>query len=69
MEATASQPECLEDTKALTRGRSYIVFDPYTLNVIAHRIEPEDESDFRPLLDLIAGTNSGPLSSTSSPAP
>jgi hypothetical protein len=66
-EAAASIPECLGDSKLLMRGKSYIAFEPSTPRVIARRIEPEDESDFRPLLGLIAGTTSG--ESSSPPAP
>ncbi len=66
-EASASSPACLDDSTVLTRGKSYIVFEPSTPRVIARRIEPEDESDFRPLLGLIAGTTSGGPSSTPVP--
>ena len=67
VEAAAARPECLRDFKVLTRGRSYIVFEPSTPRVIARRIEPEDESDFRPLLGLIAGTTSGESSTGPTP--
>jgi len=63
---TAFTQECLEDLKILSRGNSYIIFDPTQPRVIARRIEPEDEADFRPLLGLISGTTAG---GASSPAP
>ena len=58
-EANASSADCLSDFKMLLRGNSYIIFEPSQPRVVARRIEPEDESDFRPLLGLIAGTTGG----------
>lgn len=58
-EANASSDECLNDLKMLVRGNSYILFDALVPRVIARRIEPEDESDFRPLLGIIAGATDG----------
>lgn len=65
-EDTAFTQECLADLKMIMRGNSYIIFDPSSPRVIARRIEPEDEADFRPLLGLISGTSPG---DTSSPTP
>lgn len=56
LEANASSDNCLNDLKMLVRGDSYIIFDSVVPRVIARRIEPADESDFRPLLNAIAGT-------------
>lgn len=58
-EASAQTDECRNGLKMLTRGDSYILFDPATPRVISRRIEPEDEADFRPLLQLITGTATG----------
>ncbi|HET9476929.1 MAG TPA: hypothetical protein VFP63_05535 [Dehalococcoidia bacterium] len=55
-EGNASSPTCLNDLKMLVRGSSYILFDATIPRVISRRIEPEDESDFRQLLDAITGT-------------
>jgi hypothetical protein len=68
-EAAASTPGCLSDSKLLLRGKSYIAFDPSIPRVIARRIEPEDESDLRPLLGLISGTTSDESSSAPAPTP
>jgi hypothetical protein len=67
-ESTALTSDCVNDSKVLIRGKSYILFEPSTPRVIARRIEPEDESDFRPLLGLIAGTTGGESPLTPSPA-
>lgn len=58
-EASAQTDECKNGLKMLTRGDSYILFDPAIPRVISRRIEPEDEADFRPLLQLITGTATG----------
>ncbi len=68
-EANASSAQCANDLKMLVRGNSYILFDPAQPRVIARRIEPEDEDDFRPLLGLIAGTSGGGTSNEESPGP
>lgn len=68
-EANASSPECASDLKMLVRGDSYILFDLAQPRVIARRIEPEDEGDFRPLLGLIAGASGSGTSSEASPGP
>ena len=65
-EETALSDACLNDLKMLVRGNSYILFDPAAARVIARRIEPEDESDFRPLLAIIAG-NTGSVTPSESP--
>lgn len=68
-EANAASADCLNDLKVLMRGDSYIIFEPATPRVVARRIEPEDESDFRPLLGLISGTTGGESPSPVAPAP
>lgn len=70
-EVTASSPDCADDLKLLTRGNSYILFDAGGERVIARRIEPDDEADFRPLLGLISGTTGADSSNeeTQSPGP
>lgn len=68
-EANAFSPNCVNDIKMLLRGNSYILFDPSAPRVVARRIEPEDESDFRPLLGLISGTTGGESPSPEAPAP
>lgn len=68
-ESTAWTGECLNDLKMLVRGDSYILFDTDPVRVIARRIEPEDETDFRPLLGLISGNPGGVSNGEGSPAP
>ncbi len=65
-EAAALTPQCANDLKMIARGNSYILFDPTVPRVVARRIEPEDDKDFRPLLGLISGTTS---KESASPAP
>lgn len=68
-EANASSADCLNDLKMLVRGDSYILFDAAQPRVVARRIEPEDESDFRPLLGIISGTTGGESPAPDEPAP
>ena len=65
----AGSPKCVNDLKMLERGQSYILFDPTQPKVIARRIEPEDEADFRPLLGLISGTTSASGAPVQTPSP
>jgi hypothetical protein len=53
-ELEATQP-CIDGLKQISRGESYILYDPTGPRLVAHYIAPEDEEEFRPLADLIAG--------------
>jgi hypothetical protein len=66
---TALSTKCASGLKLLSRGNSYLLFDPNGPRVVARRIEQEDEADFRPLLGIIAGTSDAWITPTPSPAP
>jgi hypothetical protein len=60
----ATSPECQGANKILYRGETLIIFDPDPPRILARKILPEDEADFRPIVNIISGLDEGVASPT-----
>lgn len=63
-EQAATTDACANDNKLISYHMSYILLDPKVPRALARRIDPQDDSVLRPILDLIAGRSPSPTAAS-----